>query len=190
MNNMKLNMAEELVETVLFEQGHDTVLIDNYFKFHEYCGKQKYIQYDMHVMVDGTVMSLRSALGEDVYCMLVGLYGDYGTTMRGGWIENKKRFIELIEHMIIWTDYGVYHNFPERKVSSIKGRKKPVAKDSVYVYLQKDMEHFKAYCNKHDIVSDIIPTISHMITFIEECPETMVEKVLSGGGQVRQTRKH
>lgn len=177
---MKLSEAEQLVDTILSEQGHDEILIDNYFIFHKYLGKQEYIPYNMTVLDKNFPITLQAALGEDVYCMLVGLYGDYGITMCSGWIENKARFIELIEHMIIWSQWGVYHNFPERKVSYLDGHKEPLAEEPVYVYLKRDINNFTQHFDSLDIPATI-PTISNMIQFIEDNPKRIVDKILGGG---------
>ena len=87
---------EELVAEVIFQQGYDEILIQNL----SILSKTRQITYNttIYKTVNGEKdpITIRDAVGEDIWCFIIDLYGNYGVTLRSGWIEDKKGFMKLL----------------------------------------------------------------------------------------------
>ena len=95
MNLLETNLdpRETIVHNVMFEQGYDELLLDNL----EQLRKTREITMKTRVQYKGHYITIRDAVGENLWCFLVELYGEYGVTLRSGWISDKKGFINFIE---------------------------------------------------------------------------------------------
>lgn len=98
----RLKPEEQLLENVMFEQGYDEILMHNYQRFLGTLRHNCNITYDMIIdTVDNRETTLREAVGEDIYCFLVELYGEYGVTLRTGWITDKRPFVNFIKALLL-----------------------------------------------------------------------------------------
>ena len=155
-----LTETEEILETVLSYQGYDEILINNYFRVLDYkygnSYNEDYITFDTLLLVDDKETPIIKAIGEDVWCMVVAIYGEWGVSLRCGWIEDITAFINLVEHMIIWSDYGVKRNFIER---SCHNDKNECCTQPLRDCLKQDMINISKRLNRHTTISNLIENI-------------------------------
>ena len=96
--NEELNKVEQIIADVLWEQCLDETLLKNIPRLRKLDENgTPYIAYNRLIINDeGQEVEIRDFLGENFWCILVEEYGDYGYTMRTGWIEDKTRFFNMI----------------------------------------------------------------------------------------------
>lgn len=90
--------AEVIIAHVIFEQGMEETLHRNIPRLRKLDEDgMSIIAYNRHIINDdGQEVEIRDFFGENFWCCLVELWGDYGVTMRTGWIEDKDSFFEMI----------------------------------------------------------------------------------------------
>jgi hypothetical protein len=96
---------EQLIADVLWEQDLYEVLIENIPRLRKLDNNgTPFISYNRLILnEDGEEVEIRDYLGENFWCCLVDLYGDYGVTMRSGWIEDKQAFFKMIREVHEWN---------------------------------------------------------------------------------------
>ncbi len=103
-NMEELPACEEVIATVLWEQGLDEVLLNNIPRLRKLDEDgTSYISYNRLILNENDEeVEIRDYLGENFWCCLVEVYGDYGCTMCGGWIEDKQRFFKMLRTIQEW----------------------------------------------------------------------------------------
>ncbi len=101
-----MNDCETLIANVIFEQNLEETLLKNIPRLRKLDEDgTSYISYNRLITnEDGEEVPIRDYFGENFWCCLVVLYGDYGVTMRSGWIEDKQAFFKMIREVDEWND--------------------------------------------------------------------------------------
>lgn len=101
-----MNDCETLIAGVISEQGLEETLLKNIPRLRKLDEDgTPYITYNRLITnEDGEDVPIRDYLGENFWCCLVDLYGDYGFTMRTGWIEDKQAFFKMIREVHEWNE--------------------------------------------------------------------------------------
>ena len=95
---------EQLIADVLWEQDLYEVLIENIPRLRKLDNNgTPFISYNRLILNEkGEEVEIRDYLGENFWCCLVEVYGDYGYTMRSGWISDKQRFFNMLRITQEW----------------------------------------------------------------------------------------
>jgi len=100
-----MNDCETLIANIIFEQGLEETLLKNIPQLRKLDEDgTPYITYNRPITNEnGAEVPIRDYFGENFWCCLVELYGDYGVTMRTGWIEDKHAFFKMIREVHEWN---------------------------------------------------------------------------------------
>jgi len=93
----QLSDTEVLVNTLLDEQGILETLRNNITLLRKHDENNlNIIEYTRLIKADSETVPIREYLGENFWCLLVLLYGEYGVTLRSGWITEKQAFFNML----------------------------------------------------------------------------------------------
>ena len=97
--------VKTLVANVIFEQGLEETLLKNIPRLRKLDEDgTPYITYNRLITNENVAeVPIRDYFGENFWCCLVELYGDYGVTMCTGWIEDKQAFFKMIRDVHEWN---------------------------------------------------------------------------------------
>lgn len=90
--------AEELLIDTVLCLRYDEVLADNYDLFKSMDGNTE-ITAKTRITVDGESSTIKESISEEVWSMIVLMYGDYGIDPKTGWIQNMEGFMDMIEYL-------------------------------------------------------------------------------------------